>query len=356
MESLVSPADALGSFSGRRVLITGHTGFKGGWLCLWLTRLGASVTGFSDAIPTDPSHFANLNLDLGDRRGDICDPAAIDAVIAEAKPEVLFHFAAEALVRRAYADPLSTYRTNVLGTLSVLEAARRHGVGAVVVATTDKVYRNDESGRRYSEADELGGSDPYSASKSCVELMVRSYRECLIGDGSMLIATVRAGNVIGGGDWAEDRLIPDLVRAAFAAEPAIIRNPNSTRPWQHVLDVLAGYLAIGACLLTGKREAAEAWNLGPVGQAQVRVSDLIVAVQRHFPQLRAELRPDSSGKHESGLLQLDSGKAMTQLGWRPRWEEEMLERTISWYRAFYERGQLISSDQLNAYEAALARP
>lgn len=352
----MSPTDALKGFAGRRVLITGHTGFKGSWLSLWLTRLGARVTGFSDAIPTDPSHFANLKLDLDDRRGDICDPAAIDAVIAETKPEILFHFAAQSLVRKAYTDPLQTYRTNVLGTLAVLAAARRNGVGAVVVATTDKVYRNDESGRRYIEEDELGGSDPYSASKACVELMTQSYRESLVPDGSMCIATVRAGNVIGGGDWAEDRLLPDLMRAAFGGEVAQIRNPDSTRPWQHVLDVLAGYLMIGAHLLTGDKHAAQAWNLGPVSDASIRVRDLLDGVRTQVPQLEIAGQPDESSRHESGLLQLDSGKAMTQLGWRPRWEGEMIERTIAWYRAFYEGGEVISIDQLDAYEAALACP
>jgi CDP-glucose 4,6-dehydratase len=341
-------------YAGQRVLVTGHTGFKGSWLSLWLARLGATVTGFSDAIPTDPSHFAELRLDLDDRRGDICNPAAIDAVMAQARPEILFHFAAQSLVRKAYADPLPTYRTNVLGTLAVLEAARRNGVGAVVIATTDKVYRNDESGRPYAEDDELGGSDPYSASKSCVELMAQSYRESLVRDDAMRIATVRAGNVIGGGDWAEDRLLPDLMRAAFSGQPAMIRNPDSTRPWQHVLDVLAGYLAVGARLIAGDSAAAGAWNLGPSAMAGVRVKDLIDAAQAQIPQLRVDIRPDDSGRYESALLQLNSSKAMDRLGWRPRWENEMIERTIAWYRAFYERGRVISGEQLDAYTAALA--
>jgi len=344
--------EGLVSFAGRRVLVTGHTGFKGSWLCLWLSRLGAKVSGFSDAIPTDPSHFALLQLDLDDRRGDICNPAAIDSAIAETRPEIIFHFAAQSLVRKAYSDPLTTYRANVLGTLAVLEAARKSGVGAVVVATTDKVYRNDESGRRYREEDELGGADPYSASKACVELMARSYRESFGGDGALLIATVRAGNVIGGGDWADDRLVPDLMRAAFSGATARIRNPRSTRPWQHVLDVLAGYLAIGGRLLAGERDCADAWNLGPQSDASLSVQDLLDAIGAQLPQLRVDLRPDDSGRHEAALLQLDSTQAMRRLGWRPRWESEMLERTIAWYRAFYERGRVISGEQLDAYEAA----
>ena len=344
--------EGLVSFAGRRVLVTGHTGFKGSWLCLWLSRLGAKVSGFSDAIPTDPSHFALLQLDLDDRRGDICNPAAIDAAIAETRPEIIFHFAAQSLVRKAYSDLLTTCRANVLGTLAVLEAARKSGVGAVVVATTDKVYRNDESGRRYREEDELGGADPYSASKACVELMARSYRESFGGDGALLIATVRAGNVIGGGDWADDRLVPDLMRAAFSGATARIRNPRSTRPWQHVLDVLAGYLAIGGRLLAGERDCADAWNLGPQSDASLSVQDLLDAIGAQLPQLRVDLRPDDSGRHEAALLQLDSTQAMRRLGWRPRWESEMLERTIAWYRAFYERGRVISGEQLDAYEAA----
>jgi CDP-glucose 4,6-dehydratase len=351
VEVLVSTIDALKSFAGRRVLVTGHTGFKGSWLALWLSRHGAKVTGYSDVIPTEPNHFAALNIEADDRRGDICDIATLDAAVAEAKPEIIFHFAAQALVRRAYAEPLATYRVNVLGTQAVLDAAKRHGVQAVVVATTDKVYRNDESGRRFSELDELGGSDPYSASKSCTELLVRSFRESFAANGSMLIATVRAGNVIGGGDWAEDRLVPDLMRAAFSGETAIVRNPKSTRPWQHVLDVLAGYVTIGARLLNGDRTIADAWNLGPQADADIRVEDVIAAIRSQVT-LKVDLQPDTEGRHESGLLQLDSNKAMSNLGWKPRWEGEMIERTIDWYRAFYERALVISNDQIDAFEAA----
>lgn len=354
MEDMVSGPSARKSFAGRRVLITGHTGFKGSWLALWLSRLGAKVTGFSDGVPTDPSHFAALMPGLDDQRGDICDPPAVEAVMAEARPDIVFHLAAQSLVRRAYSDPLVTYGTNVLGTLSVLEAARRNRVTAIVIATTDKVYRNDESGRRYAEGDELGGSDPYSASKSCVELLARSYREAFVPDASMLVATVRAGNVIGGGDWAEDRLVPDLMRSAFGGGTALIRNPQSTRPWQHVLDVLAGYLEVGARLLAHDSSAAEAWNLGPLSEAGVRVRDLVDAVSAQVSRLEIDIRPDTSGRHESSLLQLDSTKAMTKLGWRPLWEGEMLDRTIAWYRAFYEDGHVISADQLDAYEAVLA--
>jgi len=354
VEGLVTTGLGAKNFAGRRVLITGHTGFKGSWLSLWLTRSGARVTGFSDAIPTDPCHFSILQLDLDDRRGDICNPATVEAAMVETKPEIVFHFAAQSLVRKAYSDPIATYRANVLGTLAVLEAARRHDVRAVVLATTDKVYRNDESGRRYNEHDELGGSDPYSASKSCAELVARSYRETIAPDGAMLIATVRAGNVVGGGDWAEDRLFPDLMRAAFSGRPAVIRNPGSTRPWQHVLDVLAGYLAIGARLVEGDTGAAEAWNLGPQAASGITVQHVVDVIRREFRQLRIDVRPDDSGRGESALLQLDSSKAIERLAWQPRWEADMLERTVAWYRAFYDQGRVISNEQLDAYEAALA--
>ena len=345
--------ESLRGFAGRRVLVTGHTGFKGSWLTLWLSRLGAQVTGLSDEVPTHPNHFESLQLDIHDCRADVADSDAVAEVIKAARPHVVFHLAAQSLVRRAYANPIGTYRTNVVGTLAVMEAARCNGVRAFISATTDKVYRNFEWERGYREQDELGGSDPYSASKSCVELMTRSYCESFLRDGGMLVATARAGNVIGGGDWAEDRLVPDLIRAAFGGDPALIRNPGSTRPWQHVLDVLAGYLTVGARLLAGDRQIVKAWNFGPAAKVHIPVSDIISAVQQQLPDLRVEVQPDSSGRHESALLQLDSSRAIERLEWRPRWEEQMLERTIEWYRAFYEDGRVISSEQLDEYETLL---
>jgi CDP-glucose 4,6-dehydratase len=354
VEAVVSANEALQQYRGRRVLVTGHTGFKGSWLCLWLSRLGAEVSGLSDCVPTEPSHFSALGLAVDDRRSDINDAGVVARAMDAAKPDIVFHLAAQSLVRRAYADPLGTYRTNVVGTLNVLEAARRSNVGACVVATTDKVYRNDESGRRYVESDELGGSDPYSASKSCVELAVRSYRESFLRGGEMLVATVRAGNVVGGGDWAEDRLVPDLMRAAFGGAPVAIRNPESTRPWQHVIDVLAGYLLLGGRLLNREAAFADAWNIGPLDAAHVSVRAIIAAIRSQIPELQVEFEQETAGRHESGLLQLDSSKAMGELGWRPRWEGEMLDRTVDWYRAFYGEGRVVSVEQLAAFEEALA--
>ena len=352
MEDVVSAGFA-SAYRGKRVLVTGHTGFKGSWLALWLTRMGAEVSGFSDDVPTDPSHFELLKLDMDDRRGDIADPHAVGAAIEAARPEIVFHLAAQSLVRRAYSDPLGTYRTNVLGSLALFEACRKQGgVRAIVSATTDKVYKNREWEWGYREPDELGGSDPYSASKSCVELMTNSYRESFLrGEGGMSIASVRAGNVIGGGDWAEDRLIPDIVRSVYRGEAVRIRNPDSTRPWQHVLDPLSGYLEVGARMLGGDRAAADAWNFGPEAKASIRVADILAVMQDMLPQLRVEIEPDTGGRHESGLLQLDSSKAHARLGWRPAWEGEMLERTIAWYKAWYEEGRVLSHAQLDDYAA-----
>lgn len=351
---MVTGTDDFASFRGRRVFVTGHTGFKGSWLCLWLARLGAEVAGYSDAIPTDPNHFALLDLGVTDVRGDIADLEALEAAVSDFRPDLIYHFAAQSLVRKAYVAPLATFGTNVMGTLALLEAARKGGTSAVVVATTDKVYRNDESGRPYREDDEVGGLDPYSASKSCAEIAVRSWRDAIHASGEMLVATARAGNVIGGGDWSEDRLLPDLMRAAYSGNPVIVRNPASTRPWQHVLDVLAGYLAIGSSLLTADRASAEAWNIGPTS-ASITVDDIVAAVRRQVPALQVQIRADESGPHEANLLQLDSSKIIDRLGWRPRWEDEMISRTIDWYQAFYERGELVSGDQIADYEVSLVR-
>lgn len=357
MESVVTPnATLAAAYRGRTVLVTGHTGFKGSWLSLWLTRLGAEVVGLSDCIPTQPNHFEALALDLDHVVADVADHETVTAVITKKRPEIVFHLAAQSLVRRAYADPIGTYRTNVLGTLSVLEACRAGDiVRAVVSATTDKVYRNREWEWGYREDDELGGSDPYSASKSCVELLTRSYCESFLRDGRILVANVRAGNVVGGGDWAEDRLLPDIFRAVYRGESVHIRNPLSTRPWQHVLDPLAGYLMIGARLLQGDRSVAEAWNFGPLAKTNTTVKDILALMQQRLPKLSATIAPDNAGRHESGLLELDSSKAAARLGWKPLWEGEMIERTIEWYQAFYETGRLLSEAQVDAYSSALDR-
>ena len=354
MEDVVTASERLqAAYRGRRVLVTGNTGFKGAWLSAWLERLGAEVTGFSDGVPTQPSHFERLRLSHKTIFGDIADPTAVEEAVREARPEIVFHLAAQSLVRRSYSDPVSTYRTNLIGTLALFEAVRRAGEGtAIVSATTDKVYRNREWDWGYREVDELGGADPYSASKSCVELMTESWRDAFGRGAGIRVASVRAGNVIGGGDWAEDRLIPDIVRAAFTGGTLTIRNPDSTRPWQHVLDPLAGYLRVGAGLLRGEA-VDEAWNFGPAGRRRISVGEIVEELRKRIPSLRIEHVPEASGRKESGLLELDSAKAAARLGWRPVWEAEMLERTLDWYRAYYEEDRLLSDQQLDDYSRAL---
>lgn len=350
----MSGALFLSAYRGRRVLVTGHTGFKGSWLSAWLCRLGAQVTGFSDALPSTPCLFNLLDLPIEDRRGNIADRAVLMATIAEARPEIIFHLAAQSIVRLSYDDPIATYQTNVIGTLTLLEAVRAiGGVEALVSATTDKVYRNREWIWGYREEDELGGSDPYSASKSCVELMTRSYCESFFCEAGPAVASVRAGNVIGGGDWAADRLVPDIVRAAYAGERLHVRNPASTRPWQHVLDPLCGYLRTGAALLAGTGARYDVWNFGPTANAAISVRHIVEATRTLLPTFDVEMGWSDATRHESNLLELDSTKAIRQLGWRPLWEDELLERTLAWYHAFYREGRVETHAQIAAYEQVL---
>jgi CDP-glucose 4,6-dehydratase len=355
VETMVGAHQRLSAvYNGKRVFVTGHTGFKGSWLSLWLTKLGAEVTGFSDSVPTVPSHIERLDLGIREIWGDVADAEALTAAVRESRPEIIFHLAAQSLVRQAYTQPLNTYRTNVIGTLCVFEAARAsNSVRAIVSATTDKVYKNREWDWAYREIDELGGLDPYSASKSCVEIMTDSYTKSFLGGGDLRIASVRAGNVIGGGDWAADRLIPDIMRAAHGGESVRIRNPLSVRPWQHVLDPLAGYLDIGCRLLEGRREMESAWNFGPVSAASVSVQDIIATMKARMPSLHAVFEPQAGSPPESRLLRVDCSKAVSRLGWRPLWEDQMFERTIEWYRSFYEDNKVISEQQLDDYASML---
>jgi CDP-glucose 4,6-dehydratase len=320
---------------GRRVLLTGHTGFKGSWLALWLASLGAKITGFSVDIPSKPSlmEAARVGDALRDVRGDVRDLQAVRAVMDEAKPEVVLHLAAQSLVRQSYATPVETYATNVMGTAHVLEAARTaKTVRAVVVVTSDKCYENRESGEAYAESDAMGGHDPYSSSKGAAELVTAAYRRSFFGDEK--VASARAGNVIGGGDWSVDRLIPDIYRAAAAREPLRIRNPKAVRPWQHVLEPLSGYLML-AERVAADRAFAQAWNFGPDERDARSVEDVVNrVVARWGSGLRWEL-DRGAHPHEAKLLSIDSAKARHQLGWAPRLKlEEALEWTVDWYKAF----------------------
>ena len=342
------------AYAGRRVLITGHTGFKGSWLSAWLTQLGARLGGLALAPDTTPSLFVAAGLDatMDSRIGDIRDAAGVAETVGKVQPEIIFHLAAQSLVRRSYADPLATYATNVMGTAHVLDAAQRHGVRAVVVVTSDKCYAPPPPAGGYRESDPLGGHDPYSASKACTELLAASWRDSFAANGP-LIATARAGNVIGGGDWAEDRLIPDLIRAARTNQPALIRNPQATRPWQHVLEPLAGYLALGARLLAGDARAARAWNFGPDADDMLPVGEVC---DRMCAQLGSRWTHDTAAHpHEAAVLQLDSRDARAQLPWTPRWRiDQAIAAVGQWHRRFAagESARRLIREQIAAYTEA----
>lgn len=334
------------------MFVTGHTGFKGSWLTLWLLSLGAEVWGFS--LPPEPgrSLFTDLGLDqlsgcadwgcLQHRLGDVCDLEALSCWVQEAQPQVVLHFAAQPLVRRSYRDPLGTWATNVQGSLNLLEALKplRHPCCAVMV-TTDKVYANQEWDYGYREEDRLGGHDPYSASKAAAELAIASWRASFCGSGvhqtpNLAIATARAGNVIGGGDWAENRIVPDAMRSLAAGEAIPVRRPDATRPWQHVLEPLGGYLLLAEKLATAGQAYASAFNFGPALEANRSVRELVETVLAHWPGSWRDLS-DPDAPHEAGRLHLQIDKAHHQLGWQPRWPfATTVERTVSWYRAVHE--------------------
>jgi len=343
-----------GPWTGRRVLVTGHTGFKGGWLSLWLHQLGAEVTGFALPAPTDPSFFDQVRLrELLDHfEGDVRDASAVERAIAKCEPEVIFHLAAQPLVRYSYAEPVETYATNVMGTAHVLDACRRAAsVKAVVCVTTDKCYENREWVWPYRESDPLGGHDPYSSSKGAAELVIAGYRRSFFQDSGPAVASVRAGNVIGGGDWAQDRLVPDIIRAMAAGQRPVIRSPGSIRPWQHVLDALAGYLLVAERLAEGDRTAASAFNFGPSDDDTRPVAWLVERMLEHWGATGWD-RPDAAQPHEANLLRLDSSKARDQLGWKPVLAlDEALTMVVDWHRQTIQGAdpREVSISQLEAY-------
>lgn len=339
------------SYRGCRVLITGHTGFKGSWLALWLKQLGATVAGISLDPDTQPNHYGLLKLSMDDHRVDIRDAGKIRELVESFRPELVFHLAAQPLVRRSYRDPLANWSTNVIGTANVLDACRNvDSVRAIVAITTDKVYANQEWPWGYRENDRLGGHDPYSASKAACELLIDSYRNAFfVHENAPLMASARAGNVIGGGDWSEDRLIPDLVRSVDKNNPLVIRSPHATRPWQHVLECLAGYLLLGQRLLEARNEYAEAWNFGPCPEGNRTVSEILSSMQGHWPELKWE-QTQALQPHEATLLYLDHSKAKDVLNWKPVWSlERALQATADWYRQFREQGAVMSAGQLADY-------
>lgn len=345
-----------GVYAGRRVLVTGHTGFKGSWLTLWLKALGADVSGLALPPDTDPSHYKLLSLGHAEELIDLRDAEAVRTAVVRFRPEIVFHLAAQPLVRRSYREPALTVATNVMGLVHLLEAVRACAtVRAMVNATTDKCYENDGRSTGYDEDDRLGGHDPYSASKACAELISASWRRSFFAvdhDGRgqpMLLATARAGNVVGGGDWAEDRLLPDLVSAAAWGTVAVIRNPGATRPWQHVLEPLAGYLQLGSRLLAGDAHCASAWNFGPAADGHVSVAEIVNGLHAHWPAVRMQVDA-ADHPHESSQLHLNWEKARQELDWRPVWDADaMLARTARWYRAYYTSGQVNSHGDLARY-------
>jgi len=363
-------------YRGTRVLITGHTGFKGSWLTLWLKELGAEITGVALQGQMQPNHWDLLSLVINDVRLDIRDEMSISRVINETQPEIVFHLAAQPLVRRSYREPLETWSTNVMGTANILEACRNtSSVRAIIIVTTDKCYINRDWDWGYRENDRLGGYDPYSASKASSELVAASYRDAYFKKkngkrNSPQLATARAGNVIGGGDWSEDRLIPDIVRSIQCAETLGIRMPQATRPWQHVLEPLSGYLLLGERLLGGDESCAEAWNFGPDMDGNRRVVDVLGGLANHWQNLRWRDNSYAAQEHEARLLYLDSSKARSRLGWNPIWKfERTLEYTAKWYKIWMElqlqpKGDFmslqntmkkLSRKQLNDYQKALER-
>jgi CDP-glucose 4,6-dehydratase len=340
-----------GIYRGRRVLITGHTGFKGSWLSLWLSSLGAEVTGIALPPETSPNHWDLLSLKINDHRIDVRDFDAINSILRNEQPEIVFHLAAQPLVRRSYAAPLETWSSNVMGTANVLEACRlSSSVKAVVVITTDKCYENKEWPWGYRENDRLGGHDPYSASKSAAEFVSASYRHSFFdGRSAVKLATARAGNVIGGGDWSVDRLLPDVVRAMADGKMLEVRAPNATRPWQHVLECLSGYLLLGRQLLLGDECASTAWNFGPGPDGNRSVADVLNTLGQCWPGLSWKVN-QSQQPHEATLLYLDSAKARVQLGWSPIWNlDTAIRMTATWYRVWIDQREIETRHQLDEY-------
>jgi len=343
-----------GFWKNRSVFVTGHTGFKGGWLSLWLARLGAKVHGYALEPPTSPSFFNEVQLQgylAASTIGDIRDLASVSKAMREAKPSVVFHLAAQPLVRASYASPVDAFATNVLGTVNVLESARRtEEVQAIVNVTTDKCYENKEWLWPYRETDGLGGYDPYSSSKACAEIATAAYRKSFLAEAGIHIATARAGNVIGGGDWARDRLIPDFFRALDRGETLRVRSPSAVRPWQHTLEPLSGYLMLAERLISDGAAFAEAWNFGPDESDTKTVGWIAEYLCKKVSARWEQIQILHS--HEASLLRLDSSKAKSKLGWAPRWSLRVsLDKTVDWHQAWKEKQLMIekSINQIDAY-------
>jgi CDP-glucose 4,6-dehydratase len=329
-------------YKDKTVLLTGHTGFKGSWLALWLHQLGAKVIGYSKDYPSEPTHFQLLKLEITSIIGDIRDRKHLQEVFNTYQPDIVFHLAAQALVRYSYNEPVETFETNVMGTINMYECAlQTKSIKAFVNITSDKAYENKERLTGYKETDPMGGHDPYSASKGCAELVTSSYRNSFFQHTDKLLASARAGNVIGGGDWALDRLVPDIFKATSKLETVTIRNIHATRPWQHVLEPLSGYLLLGQLLLEGNKKVADGWNFGPDEDDTREVSNVIQHIKKHWEEVNFEVIPDKQNLHEANLLKLDCAKAAAQIQWKPVWHfEETIAYTTNWYKDYYNNPNL----------------
>ncbi|MBT4162279.1 MAG: CDP-glucose 4,6-dehydratase [Gammaproteobacteria bacterium] len=346
---MVNPA----AWSGKKVLVTGHTGFKGSWLCHWLADMGAEVTGYA-LLPTS-AHALFDCIDLNDRVSsiiaDINDEKRLSEVVRECSPDVVFHLAAQSLVRLGYQNPVETFTTNVVGTANVLNALQAvdHACDVVII-TSDKCYLNTGEADFFAEDDPLGGYDPYSASKACAEIVTASFRQSYFEKGQIGVSSARAGNVIGGGDWADDRLIPDMIRAWGDNKPLKVRNPGAVRPWQHVLEPLSGYLMLAEKMRIDP-ESRRAWNFGPRDEDMIPVMEVLKKVQATCPEIEFECTSDN-GPHEAAILKLDSTRARRDLGWEPRWcVDDAVNETMAWYRAWRAGNDMVelTSAQISRY-------
>ncbi len=343
-------------YKNKTVLVTGHTGFKGSWLVYWLKQMGANVIGYSLEAPTKPNHIKLLDLKIDSIIGDIRDLDKLDHTFQTYKPDIVFHLAAQPLVRFSYESPIETYETNLIGTLKVFETSRKHGVKAIINITSDKAYENKEWTKGYKEKDHLGGYDPYSSSKACAELLTSSYRNSYFNLDNYkqthhtLLSSCRTGNVIGGGDWAKDRLIPDIMISVSQSKKVSIRNPYSIRPWQHVLESLSGYLHLGQKLLEGKKEFADAWNFGPNDKDSITVEQVIENLKKHWNKIEYIIDQTPNKPHEANLLKLDCSKAHSLLKWNSVWDiDTAVEKTVKWYKAYYEENKVLTHEDLKCY-------
>jgi len=344
-------------YQNKNVLVTGHTGFKGSWLSLWLSEMGANVLGYALKPDTTPNHFSLINVDIESNIYDIRNKEKLNDIFTRFQPEIVFHLAAQSLVRRSYNNPSITYETNVMGTVNVLEACRMtDSVKAIIIITSDKCYKNREWVWGYRENDPLGGYDPYSASKACAEIVTNSYLNSFFNikkygiTHNAIVASVRAGNVIGGGDWAENRLIPDIMKAVVKNEEVIIKNPRAIRPWQHVLEPLGGYLLLGQKLLEGKKDFTGAWNFAPGDDGTISVLEIVKNIKKIWNKIKYKTETNFSDLHEANMLKLDSSKAHIKLNWKNVWNSgTTLIKTAEWYRAFYEQNKVLTHEHLWEY-------